>query len=217
MAVNKNDPEAPHGRDESGAPLAPYGYKTDGTPRLSRRGAQAGQQGNGNATRRPSSATARAKVTSLTDVQRKGMLVDLADSLIVTPLASASQVKAIVDRVGPKQADALAADAFVLGQFMPHLADGLIVLSKTKPATLSWLDKAEENAPYLMLAQVGVQMAKALVANHVKPNPSFAAAGRSYANMRLAAMADEINRQADAVRAEQAEREQNAQVFADAA
>lgn len=201
-------PEAPHGYDDKGVPLAPYGLKVDGTPRTSRRGATAGGFGNSKG------STATASVKSLTDIQRKGMLCDLVDSLIVTPLASASQVPVVVAKLGRKQTEALAADAFVLSQYAPHLADGLIVLSKSKPGALAWLDRAEQNAPYMLLAQVGIQMAKALVQNHLNPNTEFAAAGRSYANMRLQAMAAEINRQANSVKtdqqgwAEQAEAEQ---------
>jgi hypothetical protein len=47
-----------------------------------------------------------------------------------------------------------------------------------------------------------VQVAKALIQNHINPNPGYAQAGRSYANMRLQAMANEINRQANAAKAE---------------
>lgn len=189
--------EAPHGRDDNGVPLAPYGYKVDGNPKLSARGAAPGGFGNKASS---GSSRASAKVTSLTDVQRKGMLCDLADSFLVAPLASASQAKPLRKRLGDRQAEALAGDAFILSQFLPYLADGAIILSKSRPGTLAWLDKAEENAPWLMLAQVGLQMTKALIQNHVNPNPEFASAGRQYVNVRLNAMAAEINRQANAVK-----------------
>lgn len=195
------DPDAPHGRDENGKPLAPYGLKTDGTPRLSRRGAQAGAKGN---TPRPATASSRptARVTSLTDVQRKGMLCDLADSFFVAPLASASQAPPVVAKIGPKKADGMAGAAFIISQYAPMAADALIVLSKSKPGALAWLDRAEENAPWLMLAQVGVQATKALAQNFANPNPQFAAAGRAYAHAHLTAVADAINQQAAAQRAQ---------------
>lgn len=195
-------PEAPHGRDEHGVPLAPYGLKVDGTPRLSARGMTAG----GGFNNRPAGTSTKAKATlgSLTDQQRKGMLCDLGDSFIVTPLATASSAPAVVGRIGGQKADALAGTAYIISQYAPHVADAMIVLSKSKPGALAWMDKAEQHAPYLMLMQVGVQMTKALVSNFINPDPRYAKAGRSYANMRLSAMADEINRQADQARAEQA-------------
>jgi hypothetical protein len=208
----KPGPEAPHGRDENGTPLAPYGLKVDGTPRLSTRGATAGGFGN-----KAGSTTARAKLGSLTDQQRKGMLCDLGDSFVVTPLATASSAPAVVSRIGGQKADALAGTAFIISQYAPHLADAMIVLSKTKPGALAWMDKAEQHAPYLMLMQVGVQMTKALVTNFINPDREYATAGRQYANMRLKAMANEINRQANQARDEMAYAETGAQMDEDTA
>jgi hypothetical protein len=51
----------------------------------------------------------------------------------------------------------------ILSHFSPAIADGLIVLSQSaSPGVLAWLDQVEDKAPYLMLAQVGVQVTKAL-------------------------------------------------------
>ena len=44
MADGK-DELAPHGRDETGKPLTPFGVKVDGTPKLSNRGRKAGASG----------------------------------------------------------------------------------------------------------------------------------------------------------------------------
>jgi hypothetical protein len=180
---------APHGRDDAGKPLAPYGLKTDGTPRISNRGAKPGAR----STTRTGPA---ASVKSLTDVVRKGMLTELADMFLVSPLASLSQVPALTEKLGPKHTDALAGDALIVSHFAPALADVAILYSKTKPGALAWLDKTQENAPLLMLASVGVQMVKALVDNHMNPNPNMAEAGRSLAALKMAKIADAVQAEA---------------------
>lgn len=194
------DPAAPHGRDASGTPLAPYGLNLDGSPRKSNRGARAGVKKNGG-TAKKTAATTPTMVGNLSDEDRKGMLCELADTLLVAPLASASQVPFIAARIGAKQTDALAGDAFILSQFAPNLADGLILLSKTKPATLAWLDRAEANAPFVVLASSFIQMGKAFLENHLNPNPRVAQAGRALAAMRIAQMAAAVNAQAAAMQA----------------
>lgn len=188
------DEAAPHGRDESGKPLAPYGYLRDGkTPRKGNRGARPGQRGNGNRarTRRPG-----VKASSPTDAQRKEQLLAIGDMTIIAPLAAASFSPFIANRFGQKQTDALAGDAVILTQFMPQLADGLIVLAQSKPGALAWLDQVEDKAPYLLLANVGIQVAKALVSNHMDPNPRLAKAGRLQAAMRAEQLAAYIEAQA---------------------
>jgi len=188
------DAAAPHGRGEDGKPLAPYGVKADGTPRLSNRGARPGQRGNGNrarARRRPG-----AKASSPTDVQRKEQLIALGEMGIIAPLAAASFSPFVVNRFGQKQADALAGDAVILTQFLPGLADGLIVLAQSKPGALAWLDQVEDKAPYLLLANVGIQVAKALISNHMDPNPRLAKSGRLQAAMRAEMLAAAIEQQA---------------------
>lgn len=185
---------APHGYEEDGTtPKAPYGWNTDGTPRKSNRGARPGQRGN---TARSAASPARS---SKTDAKRKEMLLGLVDMLVVTPMAGLSASPVLAARIGPRHTDALAGDAVIVSHFMPSTADALIVLSQTKPSVLSWLDTVEEKAPYLMLAQVGVQVAKALMENHMSPNPELAAAGRNLVQIRMAQMADEINREAAAM------------------
>jgi hypothetical protein len=194
--TNPKDPAAPHGRDANGTPLAPYGLNVDGSPRKSNRGARRGQGRGGVAAKK----TGAAQVTgNLTDNDRKGMLVELSTMLLINPLASMSQVPAVKKQLGEKQADALAGDAFILAQFFPNIADGLILLSKTKPRTLAWLDKAEQNAPYIVIVQALLTAGKAVADNHMNPDRSLAQAGRSLARLRMHAMAEEINRQAAAM------------------
>lgn len=186
---------APHGYDASGKALAPFGYNVDGSPRKSNRGARAGQKGNGNrsAGRKPS---VTPSVSSLTDIERKGMLGDLADMFLVNPLASLSQLPFITARLGTRQADALAGDAFILSRYMPGIADGLIVYSKTKPAALAWLDKLQNNAASLILANALLSAGKAMAENHISPNPRVAMAGRALAAQKIAKMAEAVNAEA---------------------
>lgn len=185
---------APHGYEEDGVtPKAPFGFNIDGTPRKSNRGARPGQRGNGNRAR------PAAKTRSITDRQRKEMLLGLADMLVVTPLAAASANPLLAKRFGQAQTDALAGDAVIVSHFMPSTADALIVLSQSKPGVLSWLDGVEDKAPYLMLAQVGVQVVRAITENHLRPNPDLAAAGRTLVNMKAAQMAQAINEEAAAM------------------
>lgn len=189
-----SDVSAPHGYDDDGKPNAPYGYLKDGvTPRKSNRGARPGQRGNGNRAqrRRPG-----VKNHSRTDAQRKDALCALGEMSITGPLSALSMSPAIANRFGQDQADALAGDAVIMNEALPALADGLIVLSQSKPGALAWLDQVEEKAPYLLLASVGVQVAKALVTNHLNPNPELARAGRVQAMVRQQEFINAINQQA---------------------
>jgi hypothetical protein len=198
--MTQPDSSAPHGRDGNGTPLAPYGLNVDGSPRKSNRGARAGQRKTGgSASARKSSAAPTVAGSSLSDADRKGMLCELADMMLTSPLASASQVPFIVNRIGPKQSDAIAGDAFILSQYFPGIADGLILLSKTKPHTLAWLDKLEENAPMVVLTNALLRAGKAVADNHFNPNPRVAQAGRSLAALRMAQMAEAVNAQAAAM------------------
>lgn len=178
---------APHGRDESGKPLTPFGVNIDGSPRKSNRGARPGQRAGGGRSRGRSPRVG-SKVKSPTDEQRREMLLGLGEMVITGPLAALSMSPLVAKRFGKQQADALAGDAVILTQYMPGIAEGLIVLSQSKPGALAWLDQVEEKAPYLLLANVGVQVAKALVGNHLNPNPDLARAGRLQLAMNQQAM-----------------------------
>lgn len=186
---------APHGRDENGEPKTPYGKNLDGTPRKSNRGARPGQRRGG----ARSKARPGVKAGNATDAQRKAMLCQLGEMSITGPLVALSAAPPIVSRFGQEQADAFAGDAVIITQFMPHLADGLIVLSQSKPGALAWLDQVEEKAPFLLLASVGVQLVKALANNHMNPNPQLAAAGKLQAQMNQQAMIRAIEEEAAAM------------------
>lgn len=215
--MTQPDSQAPHGRDANGVPLAPYGLNLDGTPRKSNRGARAGQKKGSTSAARKSANTPTAVMSNLSDNDRKGMLCELADMFLVTPLASASQVPFISNRIGARQTDALAGDAFILSQYVPGIADGLILMSKAKPQYLAWLDKLEGNAAGLVLANALLQAGKAVAENHFNPNPRVAQAGRSLAAMKVAQMAEAVNAKAAAMAGEQADREMNAEMFEKAA
>lgn len=191
---------APHGRDpETGKPLTPYGTNVDGSPRKSNRGARPGQRGNRSGSSRRSPGRAGAKPGNQTDAARRTLLIQYGEMALVAPLTALSMSPPVVKKFGQGQADALAGDAVILSQFLPGLAEGLIVLGQTKPAALAWLDQVEEKAPYLLLATVGIQLAKAVVSNHMNPNPDLARAGRLQAAMNQAAWVQGIEEAAAAM------------------
>lgn len=188
------DENAPHGYEEDGVtPRAPYGLRSDGKPRKSNRGARPGQRGNGNraAPRRPGGTK-----KSPSDAIRMQQLCALGDMLVISPLSAASMTPGLAKKIGQGQCDALAGDAVILTEYMPKLAEGLIVLSQSKPAALAWLDQVEDKAPYLLLLNVGVQVGKALVSNHMNPNPRLAHAGRLQGAIRSLQLAEAIEAQA---------------------
>ena len=189
------DEKAPHGYEEDGVtPRAPYGHRADGVPRKSNRGARPGQRGNGNraASRRPSTAK-----KSPSDAHRMQQLCALGDMVLISPLTAASMTPGLAKKIGKGQCDALAGDAVILTEYMPKIAEGLIVLSQSKPGMLTWLDQVEDKAPYLLLLNVGVQVGKALVSNHMNPNPRLANAGRLQGAMRAMQLAEMIENAAE--------------------
>lgn len=194
MEKVSEDPAAPFGFDDEGTPKAPYGLKVNGQPRLSNRGAKAGgnrPRGRGKGVPRPG-----GKTINRTDQQRRDTLIGLADMLVITPLSGLSASPQVATRFGKKHADAFAGDAVIIQQHLEPLADGLIELSQTKPGLLSWLDNVEQNAPWIPLAMVGLQMSKAFVDNHTNPNPDLVVAGRLMARTKQAQMIAMIHEQA---------------------
>lgn len=191
------DPEAPHGRDENGVPLAPYGYKVDGTPRKSNRGASPGQRGNGGPT--VSDTGAGPPVLSKVDKARRASLLGLLESVVTLPLVGISMSPWVEKRIGQRHAMALAGDAVIVATYAPALADGLVMAAQAKPALLAWLDTIEDKAPFVMLAQAGLQVAKALVGNHVHPDPRLAQAGVTLARVRALQFAAQIEAEAEAM------------------
>jgi hypothetical protein len=193
MEKVSEDPTAPFGFDDEGTPKAPYGLKVNGQPRLSNRGAKAGgnrPRGRGIRAPRP------GKTINRTDKQRRDTLIGLADMLVITPLSGLSASPQVANRFGKKHADAFAGDAVIIQQHLEPLADGLIELSQTKPGLLSWLDNVEQNAPWIPLAMVGLQMTKAFVENHTNPNPELIVAGKLMTRVKQAEMIALIHEQA---------------------
>lgn len=193
MEKVSDDPAAPFGFDDDGSPKAPYGLKVDGTPRLSNRGAKPGgnrPKGRGSRAARP------GKTINTSDKQRRDTLIGLADMLVITPLSGLSASPQVATRFGKKHADAFAGDAVIIQQHIEPLADAMIELSHTKPGLLSWLDNVEQNAPWIPLAMVGLQMTKAFVENHTNPNPDLVVAGRLMARTKQAQMIAMIHEQA---------------------
>lgn len=185
-----NDPTAPHGRAEDGTPLAPYGLKVDGTPRKSNRGAVAGSKGN--------TSTKAPKVRqSASDAQRKRALVSLAETFIQMPLMAISTAPPVVKKLGQAQADALAIDSYLIGEFAAPLSDGLITWSQARPGALDWLDKVEEKAPALQLVMVGIQFVKALAMNHASPDHAAANQVRNLTMKRAEEMQAEMESMAE--------------------
>jgi hypothetical protein len=188
---------APHGRDDDGEPLAPFGHLVNGRPRKSNRGARARPKGSA-----PSSSPS-VSVNNATDQHRKEQLCALSDMFLVTGLATLSVLPGVANVIGENQADALAGDAVIVNHFMPAVADGLIMFSQTKPGMLGWLDTVEEKAPYLLLLKVGIDVTKALVAHHRNPDPRLNAAGRTLVQLKAAEMAAAVERQVAEFEAEQ--------------
>lgn len=195
--TDPDNEDAPFGFNDDGTPLAPYGMKTNGKPRVTNRGRRPGS-GTGSTT----SSTRKAATTrkpAETDMQRKAALMQLSEIFIEAPLAAASTSSMLQKRIGEAQTDALAGDALIWNFYSPSLADGLIAYSQQKPRVLSWLDGVQEKAPLLMLAQVGVQMTKAFIGNHMEPDPNVAKSGRRLVRMNVAKMARAINEEAEAM------------------
>lgn len=116
--------------------------------------------------------------------------------MLTTPLAAAADSPLIRKKLGERQALALAGDAVIIDAHAEPMVDAVMVLAQSKPGVLAWMDKAEDVAPYLMLAQVGASMVKALVQNHLSPDQRLADAGRTMVQVRAHRYAAEVERQA---------------------
>jgi hypothetical protein len=188
--AEKKDSAAPHGRDpESGEPLAPYGFKTDGTPRLSNRGARAKNVPKGPAAVSGNSAGAKKRRE-----QRDG-LVALADALLSPAMAAASN-PGVAQRVGERRAAGIAGSLLIVEGFVPAYADWIVALSTTRPGMLTWMDRMEDRAPYFQGAIITAQLVKAVASNMSSPDPRLAEAARLKARIRAAQMADAVEAEA---------------------
>lgn len=185
------DPLAPHGYDDDGVPLAPYGLKADGNPKLDGRGRLAGQKVASPKKRTPSKATTKDREKADT----KATLVGLADA-VTLPLVGASKSGLVARWMGEHQAMALAGDAVILDAYAPAAADVFLQFAETRPSLLTFLDTLEEQAPLISAAMLGIQITKAIVANHMKPDARLARSGLLMAQIKGAQMAEQIEKQA---------------------
>jgi hypothetical protein len=188
---------APHGRDEQGVPLAPYGYKEDGNPRKSNRGRKPGS-----VAAPPKKPTANTKSGSRprarSRAETKGQLLELV-GMVTTPLATAGHSPAVRARIGERHATALAGDAVIIEALAPDLLEGVMMFADRKPGILAWMDKAEDAAPAIVTAKAALSIVKALVQNHQHPDPQLAAAAGTMVKVKAARYAAAIEQEAAAL------------------
>jgi hypothetical protein len=189
----KKDPAAPHGYDDEGVPLAPFGYKANGDPKLSNRGRVAGP---GKKSAPNTKSGVRPK--SRTQAQTKAQLIELG-SIVTTPLAVAADNSLVRKRIGDRHAAALAGDAVIIEMYTEPIVDLVMFTAQTKPGILAWMDKAEDAAPLIMAAKVFGGLAKALVQNHLNPDERLARAGRTMVQVKAAKYAAAIEAEAAAM------------------
>lgn len=191
---------APHGRDENGVPLAPYGWKEDGNPRKSNRGRRPSGDSGVAAPPKKSSTNQKAgdRPKSRSRKQTKDQLMELV-GMVTTPMASAAASPAIQKRIGERHATALAGDAVIIEALAPDVLDGVLLWADRKPGILAWMDKAEDAAPALLIARAGLTMVKAIAQNHMDPDPQLAAAARTMVRVKAARYAAAIEAEAAAM------------------
>jgi hypothetical protein len=188
----RNDPSAPHGYADDGVtPLAPYGLKTDGTPRLGNRGRAPTKQG---ARKGPAAVQGNSAGAKKAREQRDG-LVQLADALL-SPAMAAMSNPAVAKKVGEKRAAGVAGSLLIVEGYVPAYADWIVALSTTKPGMLAWMDRLEDNAPYFQGAIITAQLVKAVASNMMSPDFRLAEAAKLKARIRAAQMAQAIEDEA---------------------
>lgn len=193
MAEETEDEKAPHGRDENGTPIAPFGYKTNGDPKKSNRGRAPSPQ---------KKATANVKAGSRprgrTKNETKSQLLELV-GMFTAPVPALADSPMVRKRIGDRHADALPGDAVILEALAPDFVEGFMMMAERKPGLLAWMDKAEDAAPALVMAKAGLTMVKAIVQNHAHPDPQLAAAGRKMTQVKAARYAAAIEKEAAAL------------------
>lgn len=193
MAEEDEKTKAPHGRDEHGTPLAPFGYKTNGDPKLSNRG---------RAPAPPKKTTpnvkAAARPRGRSAAQTKYQLLELV-GMFTTPVSAAADNPVVRKKIGDRHADAIAGDVVIVEAVAPEFIDGVMLYAERKPGMLAWMDKAEDAAPALMMVKAAATMVKAIVQNHMNPDPQLAAAGRRLASVKAARYAAAIQAEAQAL------------------
>lgn len=193
MAEEDEQEKAPHGRDEQGTPLAPYGHKANGDPKKSNRGRVAAPQKKSTANVR-SGSRPKARTRSET----KDKLMELV-GMVTMGMVKASDNGPLRKKIGERHATAMAGDAVIVEAVMPDVLDGVILYAERKPGLLAWMDKAEEAAPALLIAQGFATMATAIVQNHMNPDARLAMAARSMVKVKAARLAAAIEQEAAAL------------------
>jgi hypothetical protein len=198
MSRDDVDPAAPHGRDDQGVPHAPYGYKADGTPRLSNRGRTAG------AAKKTAAAPPKKEKRNAptgpapgsADAQKRALL-ELADTLLM-PAALMTTSPLAEKRLGEKRAMAAAGSVIIVQAYAEQTADVVVRLAADRPGMLAWLERADDAMPWLALLRVGAQLGKALYSNFREPDPRLASAAAKFGHLRAVQMAQAIEEEAAA-------------------
>lgn len=187
--------EAPHGYEDDGVtPKAPYGWTADGErPRVSNRGRPPKKA----AAKGPTAVQGNSAGAKKAREQRDG-LIALADA-VLSPAMAAMSNPAVARKVGEKKAAGVAGSLLIVEGYVPAYADWIVALSTTKPGLLSWMDRMEDNAPYIQGAIITAQLVKAVASNMMAPDYRLAAAAKLKAKIRAAQMAEMVEAEARAM------------------
>jgi hypothetical protein len=187
---------APHGRDEQGVPMAPYGYKEDGNPRKSNRGRRSGVAAPPKKGERNVKAGARPK--SRTKAQTKTQLLELVGEFTAA-VAKGADSRPIRAKIGDRHAGAVMGHAVIVQAVAPDILDGVIMAAEKRPGLLAWMDKTEEAVPALLIAKGLATLTAAIVQNHMHPSDELEHAARSMVKVRAARYAAAIEEEAAAL------------------
>jgi hypothetical protein len=189
---------APHGRDEQGVPLAPYGFTQEGNPRKSNRGRRPGGGVTPPPKKSEKNVRSGARPKSRTKAQTKAQLLELVGEFTAA-VAKGVDSGPVRSRIGDRHAGAIMGHAVIVQAVAGDFLDGLIMEAETRPGLLAWMDKAEEAAPKLVMAKALMTMGAAMVQNHVNPSPELEHAARSMVRVRAARYAAAIEEEAAAL------------------
>ena len=198
MADEDESVVAPHGRDEQGTPKAPFGYTQEGNPRKGNRGRRPSGSVSAPPKKTAKNTKAGSRPRSRTREQTKGQLLELV-GMLTTPMAVAGHSPAVRKRLGERHATALAGDAVIIEATAPDFLEGVLMYADRKPGILAWMDKAEDAAPAIVMAQAGFNMVKAIVQNHMNPDEGLAAAASTMTKVKAARYAAAIEQEAAAL------------------
>ncbi len=176
------DADAPHGRDpHTGDPLAPYGYRADGRPRLSRRGRSAGSK-KASAPRKRSSSSSSSSSSSAakkgpdyTEAGRGVMML----AAMPFQVASMGPVGFLVGRfLGEKYVTACAGNAAIVNMFTEPGAAAIAGVAEVNPGVARRLESGGIKVPYIIALKTGMDLVGALVQNFVQPSQELAETGK---------------------------------------